>query len=125
MPMGFGSQVEMKSVLESDNALVGSTRAAKIVQSYGGTVDIAKMMQTMTAGAGASSKNPQARAALESISGTMEVSGNYNFYMSVETGKVLKCEGNTTTISTVETPSQGIPSPMKMTTNMQMSMTIL
>ncbi len=130
IPMSDQS-MEMRSMLESDNCLVGKTRAAKITQSYAGAMDMAKLMQSSLA-AGAMN-NPQARAAMQSATSTMELTGDACSYIDVNTGKLLKTEGYSSTSTTIQLPpqlasqitAQGGPTSFTMKMGMQMTVTKL
>ncbi len=124
--------IEMRSMLESDNCLVGKTRAAKITQTYAGSLDLAKMMQSGM-GAGVGMSNPQARAVMQSSTGTMELTGDACSYIEVSTGKLLKSEGYTSTSMIIQLPpelaaqiaAQGGPTSFTMKMGMQMTVTKL
>jgi hypothetical protein len=121
-PFGGGT-VGVNSELESADQQIWGLRAAKIRQTFAGTLDLGELMKSIVAGLDTTGTHS---SDLSSMSGSMDLNGDMSFLFAPSIGKLLKGNGIMQANMTMNMPSsavsQGAPSTLEM--NMTMRITI-
>jgi hypothetical protein len=119
----FGGNVNVVSTLLAAAVPVGRENAAKIRQTFSGHFDLAEMMKAFAGATPGDAKGgEEARKAMSSMTGAMDLKGWSVTYFSPTRGKMLKTNGNVNVRMNMSLPAsaqqQGGPRQMNMVMDM-------
>ncbi len=104
IPLPFGgSELKVTSALVTANAAVGRTTAAKVEQTFDGSLDFSDMLKSF---ASMMPANATGRDMLSQVTGGLEVFGKMDYFFSPELGKVLRGGGEMVANMSMKLPEQ-------------------
>ena len=123
VPMPFGKgDMRVSSTLTAIGEQIWSQSAAKITQTFDAQMDLAEMIKPMV-----DSMPAEARSAMSSMSGRLDLVGSMDYLFSPAMGKLLTACGDMTVTTNMKIPAEavksGAPSEISMDMDMKISLT--